>query len=162
MTEKNQQVSQMLRCIYRLRRVWIGFSPCDTLNKSQLRTLLAIRNYARLVPEKAGETPTLSDLAEIMRQSLPAISQRVRTLETMGFIARVPHPGDRRVSGVCLTEEGEKVMQQAYRRLSGMLCQSMDSLGTEDSAQLIGLLDRLAAAIEQTAAEDRKEQEKKP
>ena len=53
-------------------------------------------------------------------------------------------------------------MQQAYRRLSGMLCQSMDSLGTEDSAQLIGLLDRLAAAIEQTAAEDRKEQEKKP
>jgi repressor LexA len=59
----------------------------NVLTKTQKETLDAIQRYI----SSHGESPTLSELAEILGKELPTIADRVRGLRKKGFITKEPH-----------------------------------------------------------------------
>lgn len=96
---------------------------------------------------------TLSELAFAMHQSLPALSQRVTVLEEKGFVERVADPADRRVTGLRLTEAGQREMDIAFRRFSGVLSQAVERVGKQNMNLLLQLLGELADALNEAAKE---------
>lgn len=163
MRKMQEDISALFRVLDRMRKAWQNVTPCDTLNKSQFSTLLAIAHPEVVCgPPPPGteisfEPPPrpvrLTDLARAMRQSLPALSQRVSALEALGYIEREPDPADRRVTGVRATPEGLRVLEQAYKRFDGMLTRAIERLGQDDLRMLLELLVRLTEGLEASAAD---------
>lgn len=143
------QTAELFRSMDRVRRAWHSVIPCDALSKSQFGTLLTIYHFQKTQHEDESPRPVkLSDLANSMSQSLPALSQRVKQLEDIGYVKRVPYPDDRRITGIELTDEGTEVLFLARDRFDGILSDASDHLGAETSERLIFLLNRLAEALE--------------
>lgn len=155
MEKKVDKNTELFRLMCRVRRAWCGISPCKALSKSQFATLLLIFQQSEMnnCADHAGETGyvTITALAAEMQQSLPALSQRVRVLEDMGYVERVPDPTDRRITGLQLTPEGMQVMRKAKQRFDGVLSQALEQLGEENSEKLIELMTQLAAVFEKDA-----------
>lgn len=148
---------QLFRAMDRLRRAWQGVTPCPELSKSQFGTLMVLRYRGRpprpdhqCAPE---ESMTLSALATVMGQSLPALSRRVSALEEMGYVERVPNPSDRRVASVRLTQSGHALLDRAQAQLRRELGRAMDALGAQETETMLQLLGRLADVLEKTAAD---------
>ena len=94
---------------------------------------------------------TLSELAGMMRQSLPALSQRVTVLEEKGFVERVANPADRRVTGLRLTEAGRREMDAAFRRFGEIFSQAAGRMGRQNMRLLLQLMGELADALNEAA-----------
>lgn len=110
------------------------------------------RTTAKAEPAAQAAKPvTLSELAGAMRQSLPALSQRVTALEEKGFVERVADPADRRVTGLRLTERGRSEMDAAFRRFGGILSQAAERVGKQNMRLLLQLLGELADALNEAA-----------
>ncbi len=155
----NDRAADFFRVMDRVRRAWRDLTPCDSLNKSQLRTLMEISRQTQRLEQETGKSTgvPLSVLASSMNLSLPALSQRMRTLEDLGYIERVPDPSDRRVIGLRLTCEGEQSKKEAHERFNLLLTDTLDRLGPENSRQLIELLSLLAQAFEDAGRQDREQ-----
>ena len=97
---------------------------------------------------------TLSALAAAMGQTLPSISQRIRTLESMGYVERVPDPSDRRVSGIRISDSGISLLNQAKKEMGARVEAAIDVLGSENLELLLNLLEQFAAALETAAANE--------
>lgn len=163
MERMNGTVSEFARGMDRMRRAWQNVTPCESLSKSQFATLLAIAHpdFVNGPPpgevcfDEAGEPRTvrLTDLARTMRQSLPALSQRVSVLEALGYVERLPDAADRRATGLRVTEEGLRTLQGAYRRFDRMVSRAIDHLGQENLRTLLDLLEMLAEGLERAASD---------
>ena len=166
MRKDTSQTTRLFAAMDHMRRVWQNLRPSHDLTKAQFGTLMVLASGGKM-PTPADPhtcTPgravmTLSALAAAMGQTLPSISQRIRTLESMGYVERVPDPDDRRVIGVCVTPEGRTVMEVAYRRFGSILSQSIDYLGPQNFETLLHLLGELAIALEQAVAAQEEERE---
>ena len=152
-TEKDQ-AAELFRAMDRVRRAWHGVIPCKTLSKSQFGTLLSIFHHG-MAAEKDGKNGviSMSALAAAMNQSVPALSQRVRGLEDMGYVERVPDPADRRVIGVRLTPEGTEMLKKAREHFNGILSKALEEMGPDLSGQLVSLLSELAMSLEHAVAD---------
>ncbi len=143
---------QLFSAMDRMRRVWQGISPCPELSKSQFGTLMAISHGGKLphaACREAQPAPVpLSVVASQMGQSLPSVSQRVSTLEQMGYIERVPDPHDRRVSGVRLTEGGRELLARACQTVQAELDTALAKLGADQLQTLFRLLGQLTDELE--------------
>lgn len=163
MKQMDKTVSDFARAMDRLRRAWQNITPCGELSKAQFTTLLAIAypdfQHGPLLPNVEAlsgaarrRTVRLTELSRTMHQSLPALSQRVSTLEALGYVERVPDPDDRRVTGLCLTDEGLRTLQRAYEHIGGMISRAIDRLGQENLRTMLELNELLAEALEYAAA----------
>lgn len=149
----------------RMRKAWQNVSPSSRLNKSQFGTLFALARFSCSGeagqdggPEKAAKPVMVSTLADIMHQSMPAISQRVTALEEKGFLERVADPDDRRVTGLRLTAEGRREMDVAFRQFGGILSRAEARVGERDMQTLLRLMGELADALEASARELQEEE----
>lgn len=153
MDKYEQRTAKFFAAMDRVRRAWHSVVPCREISKSQFATLMAIKHYG------SGEktSVTMSALAAVMNQSVPALSQRVRDLERMGYVERVPDEKDRRISGVCLSMEGNDILGVARKRIRDIMDRAIDELGPENAEKLTELLSLLAGAFEKAVSESRKE-----
>jgi DNA-binding MarR family transcriptional regulator len=151
-TSPTSRAEQWFKSLDRLRRAWQGITPCDELSKSQFATLMVLRHGGR--PPHAPPQPleesgmTLTALAGVMQQSMPALSKRVHTLEAMGYVTCLPDAVDRRVMHVHLTPEGDALLQRAKRQLGQTLSEAMQTLSDAEMAQLLSLMERMTLALE--------------
>lgn len=160
MERMESELSELFRVMDRMRKAWMNVTPCSTLSKAQFGTLMVIAYPERMIgpegeplPPGTGEIMTMTALSRRMHQSLPALSQRVSALESLGYVERVPDPGDRRVTGVRATPDGYRVLSEAYRRFSGIMRHAVGYLGAENIQTLLHLLTRLAEGLEAAAAD---------
>lgn len=149
---------QMLRAMDRIRRAWKNASPSETLNKSQFFTLMTLHNkgssgFEECCPNADPYAPmTLSALAKAMNQSMPAVSQRIRRLEELGYVCRTPDETDRRTVWIALTEQGNTLLQNnchdMFRRLERMMTR-LERQGERTPDQVIEAFNYLADAMEE-------------
>ena len=149
MQKTNNRSAELFHAMDQIRRAWRNITPGKILSKAQFGTLLLI---ARQSGPQHTEPIMLSALAAEMDQSLPAISQRVRTLETLGCLERVPNPLDRRITGVQITAEGLHILDLAKYHLDQILTTALEQLGAENTGTLLTLLAELAEALENANA----------
>ena len=124
------------------------------------RQLLRACNGAGLTPgllkmsmRLSTDTPQpMRDLAAIFHCDASYVTSVVDGLEQQGIAERRPHPSDRRVKTVVLTDHGADVLAQANAVLDEPPA-AFDALDAEEQAQLRDLLLRLVAASRQPEVE---------
>lgn len=142
-------------------------NPDDVMSTDQvIQHLLTLqeRAYALMVERRAERLPgeptrmqnwvlqtvsrqpslTVSELADILRVSLPTASQLVNTLVERGWLEMAVSPTDRRRHHIHVTESGQQMIDQRVKRRLVAVRRVLDQLDPKERTQLINLLDRLA------------------
>jgi len=85
------------------------------LNRSLATFGLSMTEYRMLVvlSEAPTERLRMSDLANDAHHSLSRSSHTIARMEARGWVVRIPHESDRRVTYVKLTPEGVALLEQA-------------------------------------------------
>ena len=73
----------------------------ENTSQSEFLVMCAVR---RLCIEQNGNTFGISDIAESLHVSSPAISRTISTLEKKGFVELLPDPADKRKQRIVLTK----------------------------------------------------------
>lgn len=152
--QPHSRALELLREMDRFRRAWKLAIPNTGINKSEFFTLYTLRhpNGHGLSCNSSDSAPmTLSTLAKAMKQSMPAVSQRITKLEELGYVRRVPDDHDRRTMWIHLTESGNDLLQTTGEEMLGKLehvLQRLDTQSGVDAQLLIQAFRSLAAAVE--------------
>ena len=159
MEESPSKAVRMFLAMDRMRRAWKGINFCPELNKSQFWTLFHLYRGSW----GQGECPdrmTLSALAQIMQQSMPAVSQRISRLEEMGYVTRVPDSQDKRIVWLSLSEPGREEMKSACARMTETMNSILNVLGDDEIEFMFQIFCKLADAMEaqRDAADSRQAQ----
>lgn len=96
---------------------------------------------------------TPSALAEQLRLTSGGATALIQRLERGGYVAREPHPGDRRSSLLRLSDEGRRRAGDLYAPLVGDLDAAAAALGEPEREIVAGFLARVAEIGERHAAE---------
>jgi DNA-binding MarR family transcriptional regulator len=142
-------------------------SPASEAWAAMRRMLLSGEGHRRILSAcgAAGLTPGLlkmamqlstdrpqamRDLAVRLHVDASYVTSVVDGLEEQGIAERRPHPSDRRVKTVVLTEHGERVLRKVNDTLD-VAPSAFDVLDASEQAQLRDLLVRVAAAADAAA-----------
>jgi DNA-binding MarR family transcriptional regulator len=104
--------------------------------------------FALLRAVAAGDGEAQNALAERLHISPSWMVAVVDELEQRGLLERRSHARDRRVRNLHLTPAGKKLLRQAERQAEQFDRQVAGQLGDGELAQLLELLDRVAAGLE--------------
>ncbi|WP_395151378.1 MarR family winged helix-turn-helix transcriptional regulator [uncultured Allofournierella sp.] len=156
---------ELMQAMDRLRRAWKCAGPSGELNKSEFFTLLTLRNkgcdgfHAQLHSHKDESQPmTLSQLAKTMQQTMPAVSQRIRKLEQLGYVERTQDTHDRRTVWIEITPKGAQLLQTVGSEMHCRMERILNTLEQQSEGRVQGMIDSfncLAEAVQQEfGAED--------
>lgn len=156
-----------------IRELFFHYSPLPELSPAQFQMMRNLYQFSQAHRGEAarGHCPPfaamacggadaeglkVTDLARMMRNAPPTVSQRADELEQLGYLARRRGSRDRRAVYLALTPSGEALMQRAvrlYDHLSQRLVARLgDAQFTEFLATLNNLKDALAAEQAEFAA----------
>jgi DNA-binding MarR family transcriptional regulator len=131
---------QAWRCILDLflaqRSRWVGLAQEFGLAPQQA---MAIKH---LDPDRPLPMSELAQRLHCDNSNVTGIADR---LESAGLVERRPHPGDRRVKALALTERGRAV-RGAYDARLGRVPPELQALSDEDAEQLLAIMRRATRA----------------
>ncbi len=90
----------------------------------------------------------VSDLAEELKISVPAVSKKLKSLEERGYIERIIDKNNRRNTYVILTKDGQEKFDKAKKVMDKFMNNVFTSMGKEDSEILIRLSYKLYNIME--------------
>ena len=91
----------------------------------------------------------VSELAEALGVSSPAVSRMLRRLDGRGWVERQINPGDRRNIQVSITPQGQRQLDETQKTLRLFGDGISRRLGEQDMQQLIILWNRLLDAMDE-------------
>jgi DNA-binding MarR family transcriptional regulator len=124
----------------------LGFETSRELGNALADLGLELRQYGLLrllASAQGGSQRALGAMLDITPNRMVAL---VDGLESKGLIERRPHPDDRRAYTIALTEAGAAAFGQAMQAAFGVEASMCQPLEPQERAQLLGLLQKLAAA----------------
>jgi DNA-binding MarR family transcriptional regulator len=111
---------------------------------------ISLPQYHLLEPlALAGETQPVSRLAEAAGVSTPSATRMLSGLEGRGLVDRVPDAHDRRMVRVALTARGRELVLRKRAMILDARTTIFDALPASERAVAAGLLNSLAAAIDE-------------
>jgi MarR family transcriptional regulator, organic hydroperoxide resistance regulator len=125
---------------------------------AQRGRLLSVAHEFGLAPQQAfaikqlepDRALTMSELAQRLHCDNSNVTGIADRLEAAGLAERRPHPGDRRVKTLVLTERGAAV-RGAYDARLGLVPPELQALSDEDAEQLLAIMRRATPASEEPA-----------
>lgn len=151
----NPHVWALFRETGRFVHAWHNITPCKELSRVQFHTLALVHRMLN-----GGSFPngvTVSDLANELHVSMPAVSQNVSALVDLGMLARINHKKDRRMTYLQPTEQGAAVMKEAMMLLLEKLTVALQG---EDLEAMTNMMAALTAAMRSIADETMEENAK--
>jgi DNA-binding MarR family transcriptional regulator len=97
--------------------MWFGEENHDRFHEACAAADVTPPQLKALLSMAPGEAQAMRDLAEVWRCDASWVTGIVDGLEERGYAARRPHPTDRRIKVVEITELGEKAKAKALDRL---------------------------------------------
>lgn len=86
----------------------------------------------------------LTELATILGIARSGVVALIDTLSEMGYVDRLPVPGDRRAYGLALTPQGKKDLRQIEQAVLKHDQRATQCLTVDERQQLLALLDKLS------------------
>ena len=126
----------------------LGFAVSRGFHETLRPIGLEPGEFALLRAVAASDGEAQNALAERLRISPSWMVAVVDELEQRGLLERRPHARDRRVRNLHLTAAGKKLLKQAERQAVQFDRRVAAELGEVELAQLLDLLDRVAAGLE--------------
>ncbi|GAB0166657.1 MarR family transcriptional regulator [Lysinibacillus sp. CTST325] len=93
---------------------------------------------------KVSQPVTPTEISDCQHMSLPNTSRELRKLQERKFIGKISDTKDRRKHYVCLTEDGEKIMAEAFACIDErfqQLIQHASKKDLEDISYALNILD---------------------
>lgn len=97
---------------------------------------------------------SMREVSETLQVSPRTVTDMIDSLEARGLVARGPHPADRRVTLLHLTDDGRRQLGTAAALADRSHAAAISGLSTEDQRTLSRLLDQVAPG-DQPAGADR-------
>lgn len=91
-------------------------------------------------------------LAHTLDLSVATVSKMSSRMEATGLVARHPHPSDRRLVRVCLTERGRALQEVISSEMQGVSEHALATLGPRERKQLVRYLQAIRENLESSAA----------
>ena len=85
----------------------------------------------------------LVKIAERMSNSHPSVLRHIDALEKRGYIYRAPHPDDRRIKLLTLTEKGAKIRPEVIKIILKIKTKAETGMSADELNTLIDLLQRV-------------------
>lgn len=101
------------------------------------------RPKLRLLVKLTRGAVRVSELAERLHISSPAVSQMIDKLAVDGLVTRVAIGSDQRLVGVSLTSAGHTALSEALTAFEERVHRLMAPLGPQEQAQLVSLLSKM-------------------
>jgi MarR family 2-MHQ and catechol resistance regulon transcriptional repressor len=98
----------------------------------------------RVLAESGSAGVKLNEISQQLCVTSGNITGLVDHLEQAGFVARLPHPEDRRITLAVLTPEGRKVFDKLHPSHTARIKHLMSALTAKEQRLLADLLSRLA------------------
>lgn len=138
MTEdRYEKVDELMEVFQQFSRINWQKPNTSPLKPSEIRVLVTIR----MGTEKSGKQGlTVSDISKLHKVTSPTITQMVNSLLAQGYVNRSSDPQDKRVSGITLTDKGERFADAAVTRIRDTFKGMIDYLGKEQSDALVEIL----------------------
>lgn len=89
----------------------------------------------------------LTELAERAQMTKQLVNYLVTSIEELGYVERLPDPGDGRAKIVRLTERGYQASQAGKEIIQGIEQAWAEKLGVRDMQELRSLLERLVSVV---------------
>jgi DNA-binding MarR family transcriptional regulator len=123
------------------------------LSESRLKPLgFGAGQLPVLVALQHGGASTQRDLARFAKVEQPPMAQMLVRMERDGLIERTRDPADGRSSHIVLTKAAQERMPEAITTLLQGNSEAMNGFTPREAAQLIDLLTRLIANLDQIAS----------
>lgn len=120
------------------------------LSEARLKPLgFGVGQLPVLVALQDGTASTQRDLARFAKVEQPPMAQMLARMERDGLIERTPHPEDGRSSRIVLTKAAQDRMPDAIETLFRGNREAMAGFTEEEATQLVALLTRLIANLDQ-------------
>jgi DNA-binding MarR family transcriptional regulator len=103
--------------------------------------------FVLLATLSRGHALTQRELARRMSSDPSTVRAMLVLLERRGLIERDAHPTDARKRTVALTGEGKRVFRQLWTAGESIRAEMLDALHSDEAETLVGLLTRLATAL---------------
>lgn len=145
MTE-SEQIRQLMETMHKLKRLGHYRIDISGLNRGEFSMLMSIHH---LKEHRCLEEVQVSDIVDMNKTTMPAISQMLGHLEKKGLIERKPDSKDRRRVSVHLTGKGEQVLDCAFHQFTQFVGLIVERLGEEDTELLIDLFSRLYQIVQE-------------
>jgi MarR family 2-MHQ and catechol resistance regulon transcriptional repressor len=98
----------------------------------------------RVLADSGSDGVKLNEISHLLYVTSGNVTGLIDRLEEAGYLARVPHPEDRRVTLAVLTPAGRELFDQIYPAHVARIKGLMSALTTSEQALLADLLARLA------------------
>ncbi len=86
---------------------------------------------------------TTTEIVKILGTSLSAASKQLRSIEEKGYIERIAHPKDRRITYILLSEKGNAVLSQQKEKRDQLGASIIKKMGKERVLQLRNLMEQI-------------------
>jgi len=135
-------------------RVWLRLLSCSTVIEKRLRRRF-VAQFDTTLPrfdvmatlERHPDGVTMSELSRAILVSNGNVTALVRQLESDGFAASRPAPGDRRSSIVMLTEQGRTHFARLAEAHHKWINRMFAGMSRDEKTALYGLLATLKTSI---------------
>lgn len=108
---------------------------------------LTADQFVLLATLSRGQALTQRELARRMPSDPSTVRAMLVLLERQGLVQRDTHPSDARARTVALTAAGKRKFRQLWRAGEPIRAQMFGSLHPDEAETLVGLLTRVAAAL---------------
>jgi DNA-binding MarR family transcriptional regulator len=136
-------------------RIWLRLLGCANRIESVLQRRIisefgiSLARFDLLAQlERAGGMLTMTDASRRMMVTNGAVTGLVDRLAQEGFVAREPHPTDRRTIQVRLTEDGRSRFLAMAREHEGWTASLLAGLKTQEKEQLLSSLGALKRQLD--------------
>ncbi|MGW5519837.1 MarR family winged helix-turn-helix transcriptional regulator [Nocardia africana] len=123
----------------------IGFHVSHRLTDQLARLDLDPAHFAVLTQLAVGDGRSQQELADLLRVHRNAMVGLVDELEERALVTRRPHPADRRAHAVHLTDRAREVLESMQSEADALESEIFAPLDEAERAQLLPLLQRIAA-----------------
>lgn len=131
--------SDLFRIFMRMQRMMNTRMADQGASLARTKLLLYI---ARRGPVRAA------DIADFFDQAPRTVTEAIDGLERDGLVVRRPHPRDRRVKQVSITDEGRRVIGETEPLRQELIDGVFGALDSDEQAQLAALLGKLSVALD--------------
>ena len=136
MTKKEDQtIQELIQTFTQLDKLDWEKKTIEGFKPSEIRVLTCIKQKIKSTCEIK-----VSEISKHLNVRMPSVTPILNKLEQDGLITRRIDEHDRRVILVSLTAEGESVADVALRQLYEIFASLQESIGSEDSQELIRIL----------------------
>jgi DNA-binding MarR family transcriptional regulator len=147
---------EFINIINKLRKITHRKHTHSKVHPGEFMMLSAIYSFMndKCGNAKAGTRLKVTELSDLIHSTKPATSKMLNSLEEKGYIERVSDSKDRRNVYIHLTNKGETIILDAFKRLQDFADRTITRMGEEDSKELLRMLNKLYDAM---AEESKKE-----